>query len=147
MKKLTTVLTAIVLFVSASFASPTIDVSAKIKAEFEKDFSSVTNLIWQTKDNYSIASFKMNDQEYSAAYDDDGNLLVVSRYVSKSQLPLAVTHALNKRYAGYTFSNTVIEVSAEETLYVLTGENEKYSVRIKVEASGFITIMDKLRKP
>jgi hypothetical protein len=104
MKKLKTMFAAIaVLLATSAFASPGPEkISERVKAEFEKNFTGALNVNWEKKDDFYFASFKLNEKEISAAYNESGELLGVSRVIETSQLPLNVTLAIASRYKDYT---------------------------------------------
>jgi len=148
MKKLMTMITAAVLLLSTSaFATESNEVNAKVKNAFQKDFSKATAVNWQTKENFYFAEFTVNDNKLSAAYNEDGQLVATSRTIKLDQLPLAVTLALNEKYAGYSFSGNVTEVSYEkQTSYYLVVANEKQRLQIKANANGDISVESKTKR-
>ena len=87
MKKIKTVLTAIVMLLSiSSFAtdagksSPDPDkVTAVVKAAFLNDFSKATLVKWDKTDEFYFASFLLNNVKVDAAYTESGELLGTSR--------------------------------------------------------------------
>jgi hypothetical protein len=89
----------------------------------------------------------VNDNKLSAAYNEDGQLVATSRTIKLDQLPLAVTLALNEKYAGYSFSGNVTEVSYEkQTSYYLVVANEKQRLQIKANANGDISVESKTKR-
>ncbi len=148
MKKLTVILTALVIFISASsFAPNEVIVSTKIQTAFEKAFTSASEVKWKKSDEFYFADFKINDQALSAAFDEEGKFLGASRNITLSQLPLNVSLALKNDYADFTISKSVIEMATEgQTSYYILAENSKRIVNIKASASGVLTIEKKTRK-
>ncbi|MEO5782750.1 MAG: hypothetical protein ABIQ07_05735 [Ginsengibacter sp.] len=136
MKKLTTITVALLLLFSASAFSMDSGVSAKIQTVFEKDFASASDVTWTQREDVYVASFTINNNQLAAAYNADGELLVMSRYINTAQLPLKVTSALREKYAGYTIGESVIELAKEQTSYLINLENAKYKINAEVDASG-----------
>ena len=146
MKKLTTIFTALLLFLlSSSFAYDT-SVSAKIQSVFEKDFTACSDVKWTQYEDVYIATFKSHELYLTAAYNDAGELLAVTRYITISQLPLKVYRALQEKYSTYTIDPNVIELTGEQTSYFINVENEKFIFQIKVDASGYPTIAKRTKK-
>ncbi|MGI8583534.1 MAG: hypothetical protein ACR2KX_15150 [Chitinophagaceae bacterium] len=147
MKKLTAIFAGLFLLFSASaFTTNALNVSAKIKSEFEKKFSSVSDVTWKQVEDIYVASFKVKGKEFSVAYNEEGELLVMGRYISLSQVPLNVSLSLDEKYGKYTIDESVIELSVDQTLYYITAENEKFKLQIKSDASGNLSVMKKTKK-
>jgi|SRR6478672_4247438 hypothetical protein len=148
MKKIATIVTALLLLISVgSFAGSIDEVTAKIKTEFEKNFSTATSVQWKKTQGIYVATFKDNGQDLSAAFSDEGELLGASRYVTLDQLPLNVSLALRNMPGGYHVSNTVLELTADcQTIYCVTAENAKFRSEMKVNSFGDITVSNKTRK-
>jgi hypothetical protein len=142
MKKLTAFLAVTFLLFSASaFTYADVNVSKKIKSSFEKDFTSYSDVTWIKNEDLYVASFKAKEQNFAAAYNEEGDLLSVSRKITLAQLPLSVSLALQKKYPGYTFSDSVIELFADGTTYFVNAENEKFKVNIQSDPTGNFTVI------
>jgi len=147
MKKLTTVFAGLILlFLTSSFAFTDTSINARIKSVFEKDFAAYTNLKWTIYEDVYVASFKLKDVQLTAAYNENAELLAVTRYITFSQLPLKVSKAIEEKYGTYAIDQSAIELSADQTSYYVNVENEKFALRIKSDASGYLTIENKIKK-
>jgi len=147
MKKLTGILTALVLFVSASSFAPNEEiVSAKIKSAFEKTFTSASEVKWNKSDGFYFANFKINQQVLTAAFNDEGELVGASRNISLSQLPMNVSLALQNHYADYTIASVTEMTTEGQTNYYIAAENSKRIVTIKADAFGDLSIHKKTKK-
>ena len=147
MKKLTGILTALILFVSASSFAPNEEiVSAKIKSAFEKTFTSASDVKWNKSDGFYFANFKINQQVLSAAFDEEGEFLGASRNITLSQLPLSISLALQNDYADYTIGSVTEMTTERQTNYYITAENSKRIVTIKADAFGDLSIEKKIKK-
>lgn len=148
MKKLATVLTAIVmLFASAAFAMGDENVSPTVKAAFQNDFATAQKVSWEKASDFYFASFTLNNSSIDAAYNESGELVGTSRKLNVSEVPLAVSINLTKNYAGYTIANSAIELSYEgQTSYYITAENDKQVVKLKCFSNGEITVENKIKK-
>lgn len=147
MKTLTTIITGLfLLIVSTAFTVPVPDVTARIKSVFEKEFITATEVKWEKLEDVYVASFKENDIHLTAAYNDDGELLSIARYVTLSQLPLNVIRALESKYAEHTINPNVVELSTGVTAYYIYAENEKFKLKIKSDASGNLIVENKTKK-
>ena len=133
MKKLKTMFAAVaVLLATSAFASPGPEkVSEKVKAEFEKNFTDALNVNWEKKNDFYFATFRLNAKEVSAAYNESGELIGVSRIIETSQLPLNVSLAIANKYNGYTVAKNVTEIVFDgQTNYYVNVENSQNSIKI-----------------
>lgn len=146
MKKLTTIFTALLLFLlSSSFAYDT-SVSAKIQSVFEKDFTACSDIKWTKYEDVYVASFKSHELYLTAVYNEEAELLGVTRYITFSQLPLKVSRALEEKYGTCAIDPTVIELTGDQTSYFINVENEKFIFQIKADASGYLTVEKRTKK-
>ena len=148
MKKLTAIFAAFSLLVLASaFTLPPDSVSVKITSAFEKIFPSASDVTWKKVNNYYLATFKINDQEATAAYNEEGQQMSASRSLSLSQLPLSINLALQKQFPEYTFDKSVSEITMDgQSNYYIKGENEKKIIIIKANGSGYLNVENKTKK-
>jgi len=147
MKKLTTVFAGfLLLLLTSSFAFTDSTVNARIKSVFEKDFAAGSDVKWTKAENVYVATFTVNGNYQTAAYDEEGKLICIGRYIGQSQLPLKVSRAMEEKYGSYTIDPSIIEVSADQTSYFFNVENEKFIMKIKSDASGFLSVESKTKK-
>ncbi len=149
MKKMMTLVTAAaLLFTTTAFASGgEEEVAVKVRQAFRKDFAGALKVNWETKENYYFAEFMLNNTRFSAAYDEEGQLIAASRVIKTDQLPLALTQALGDRYPGYEQAKTVTEVTHEgQTNYYLSVANEKQVLYLKASPNGEISVEKKMRR-
>jgi hypothetical protein len=148
MKRVTTILTAIVLLFSATaFAAKGDTVTELVKHAFDKDFVKAKNVSWQKTEDFYFASFIMNDLAVNAAYNADGQLVGTLRKVATTTLPLTVAMALSQNYAQYAIPAEVTELSYEgETKYMVYVSNEKKILQLKIKSDGEISVERKIKK-
>jgi hypothetical protein len=148
MKKLTTLLTAMILLFSATaFASGGEEVTAKVKQAFEKDFVDAKNVNWDKKGKYYFANFMMKDKELDVAYNEDGEIVGTSRKVSMTQLPLILSLTLSHQYGKYTIPAEATELNYHgETHYYVTVDNDKQILRLSCKPNGEVSIDKKIKK-
>ena len=148
MKKIKTVLTAIVMLLSiSSFATEPENVSPVVKAAFESDFTQASVVNWQKTDEFYFASFLLNNVNVEAAYTETGELLGTSRRITADQMPLSISLGLAQKYKGYQVDNEVTELTfASVTRYYVTVSTEKQAIRLKCLADGDIQVENKVKK-
>jgi hypothetical protein len=114
---------------------------------FSKNFTSVSNVSWQKADAFYFANFKMGSEEMEAAYDERGELVGFARKIDVSQLPLGISISLKNKFEDYSFTTPVREVNFEgQTMYFLSGENDKKVVDLKCTSDGQISVQRKIKK-
>ena len=148
MKKLVTMLTAaVMLFAASAFATDSDNVNAKVKAAFLNDFAKASGVTWDKTSDFYFATFKMNNIEVNAAYNEDGLLVGTSRSLESNLLPLSISLALSKKYEGYSISKRALELTFEgETRYYVTIQNATHALKLKCSASGSIEVEKKIKK-
>jgi hypothetical protein len=166
MKKLTAAIAALALFFTATASDPTpesefnslfntsnskivsIDnVNKSITSAFSQKFGKATAVNWKENQGLYFAYFKQFDKDFAAAYNDQGELIAISRTVALDALPLAVSDALYTQFVDHNIPNTVTEIVMEgETSYYLTVENKTAHKQLKCTPSGEITVVKKLKK-
>lgn len=155
MKKIKTVLTAIVmLFSISSFATETNPLSPDpekvtpvVKAAFESDFSKATVVKWEKTDEFYFASFLLNNVKTDAAYTENGELIGTSRKISADQMPLSISVALADSYNGYEVDKTAVELTfAGVTRYYITVSNKSQTVKLKCYSNGDLEVESKIKK-
>ena len=148
MKKIKTVLTAIVMLLSiSSFATDPENVNPVVKAAFQNDFAKASVVKWDKTDDFYFASFLLNGVNVDAAYTEAGELIGTSRVILATQMPLTISVALADKYGGYQVSDAVTELTfASVTRYYVTVSNDKQSVRLKCLTNGDIEVESKTKK-
>jgi hypothetical protein len=148
MKNFKTILAAAALLIAtSSFASGGDNVSTKVKAAFLNNFGKAEQVSWTEKSDFYFAHFNLNGIASEAAYTADGELLGTSRKIDASQLPLALTLELSKRYLGYAVSAEVTELNFEgSTRYYITVQNNTQVVDLKGNGNGELDVVKKSKK-
>ena len=152
MKMFKTFLVAGMVIISASSfragdpVPPTV-ISPIVSVAFEKNFTSASGVRWEKVSNNYIASFKIHDDNLLASYSEDGELLVTSRIIKLSQIPLIVNLALQQNYPKFTFGVVVTEViKGSESFYVIKGSDNKKIITLHASPSGNLSVEDISKK-
>ena len=153
MKKIKTLLTAIVLLLAVtSFANPGKNrdgdnVTAKVKAAFQQDFSYASSVSWKENSDFYFVSFQLKGVAIDAAYNADGELVGTSRKLDIDQVPLAVSMELAKKYSGYSVSAKVMELNFEgQTSYYIDVQDNTQVLSLKCSSNGDISVDHKTKK-
>jgi hypothetical protein len=136
----------LVSFTAFSFAAETPAVSKNIVSSFNKQFSNAQDIQWDTHENYVKAQFTMNDMVLFAFFNNNGDLLAITRFISPNQLPLSLISNLKKDFTNYWVSD-LFEIQTEAgTSYYATLENADQTIVLKSEGTIGWMMFQKERK-
>ncbi len=146
MKKTFSALLAFLIIGStAVLASERADVDPKILSAFQKEFSFAKNAKWEVKGNLTQVNFLLNDQGVFAWYNSNAELVTTARNILYNQLPISVTRALEKEYAGADFFGITEVNRNNETYYQIRADEKDKKFLLKASPSGNITVMKKIK--
>jgi len=124
---------AILVSTMSAFAG-NVNVSEKVLNAFKTDFITAQEVVWSAGSNYYKATFNYNGKYVFAFYNENGELLGITRYISPVDLPLLLQNYLKKNYTGYWVSD-LFEVSKNGGInYYITLENA--DAKIILNSSG-----------
>jgi hypothetical protein len=155
MKKLTTIAALMLLLSVSAFATDGKKLNATndtkvtkiVSTAFAQDFKQAENVNWDKTQGFYLANFKIKNENMSAAYDEDGAMLGMSRELVFSQLPLATQRVLQQSYSDYNIGNHVTEIFYDGfTNYYLIAENNSKILKLKCSPEGVITVVKSTKK-
>jgi hypothetical protein len=83
------------------------DLPAPVKTAFNNKFPGATDIKWEKENKKELeANFKMNNANVSANFGVDGTWVETETTIPSSELPAAVTNAVNKKYPGAVYGIT-----------------------------------------
>ena len=135
------------VMVTTTFANNIEDnVNAKALSAFSRKFSDAKQVTWSKAENYYKATFKMNEQVYTAFITEAGQWMGVSRNLISYQLPINLQSELKKEYGQYWISD-LFEYSTEDvTTYYITVENADQKVILKTSGGSGWSVFKKTKK-
>jgi hypothetical protein len=147
MKKLFVTAVLAVAMGVTSFAAD-IKVNQRVLAAFEKEFTTATNVSWEELNDSEIfhASFVYANEIMEAYYSAEGDLLAAARYISQERMPLLVAKTVRTSFKDYQFKQATEYMSAESTSYIVTLENAKHSLVVRIYNNGNAEVMKKTKK-
>ena len=122
---------AVILSVGLTSAFATADggIDKGTIASFKKEFTTASNVSWNTESVYAKATFTINDQVMFAYYSRENNeLIALARNLSSRQLPLHLLTSLKKECDGYWISNIFEVAKPDHTSYFATLENSDETI-------------------
>ena len=136
MKKLfISALLAITVAVS-SFAAEGNNVSYTVRNNFSYQFKKVSDVQWTSGENYTKATFVLNNVRTEALYSAEGEFIGTNQAITLEELPVNAKRAFAQKYEGYTVKEAIRFEGSQESAYYISAENEKGSVILKVEDGG-----------
>lgn len=121
-------------------------VSEEVKTAFKKEFPGAELLSWATVGEYVKATFIFSGYRSEAYFSEEGELFGSARNIFYSQLPLAVTQSVEKRYG----TADVIEVSeitnGNGTRYLLRLDTQRRTYKVQYDAGGNLLNVEKQKK-
>jgi hypothetical protein len=135
-KKILFLSIALTSLTAFSFAADAPAISKNVISSFNQQFASAKDVKWNYQVKYVKAEFTMNDMVLFAYFNDNGDLLAVTRFISPNQLPLSLLSNLKKNYDTYWISD-LFEIQTESgTSYYATLENADQVVVLKSDGTN-----------
>lgn len=137
----TTVLAAFMLgaFAMTAAAKP-VDVSKFLIKQFQKQFSSASDVTWKTTNEFTSASFVAKGEKTSVFYNNDGNLIGVSKEITVEDLPKAAQKKVDENYSKFSVKSVIEFTDASGTLnYYIQLQNERKQFILRSDELGDIS--------
>jgi hypothetical protein len=127
----------------SSFAAEENNVSFAVKNNFHSQFRKASDVQWSSSENYSKATFVLNNVRTEALYSAEGEFIGTNQAVTLEDLPVTAKREFAKKYDGYTVKEAIRFDGSQDSAYYISAENEKGSVILKVEDTGFMSTVKK----
>jgi hypothetical protein len=123
----------------SSFAAGENTVNLATLKNFKAEFKKASDVQWSTAENYTMATFTLNNVRTQALYTPEGEFIGTNQAINLEELPVRAKRAFAKKYEGYTVKEAIRFEGSQESAYYISAENEKGSVILKVEDNGDIS--------
>jgi len=143
MKKM--ILTLAIAVTTLSAFAKDENVNQKVLDAFKTEFSTAKEVEWSVGADFYKATFNYNGKYVFAFYNEEGELLGLTRYLSPSDLPLALQNNLKKNYEGYWVSDLFEASKDDATNYYITLENADTKIVLKSAENSWNTF-SKIKK-
>jgi len=154
MKKMIVTL-AITISSLATFAGPIGHPSLKAEGEenvnqvvlsaFKEEFTTASEVTWTVGSNYYKAAFVYNEKHVFAFYNEEGELLAISRYVSPAEMPARLQSNLKKNYSDYWISDLFEVAGNDGSSYFVTIENADTKIILRSTGLNW-SVYQKIKK-
>ena len=126
-------------FTISAFAKPT-EVSKFIVKQFQKQFNQINDVTWKTTNEFISASFHTDGKKTSVFYNNDGNLIGVSKEVTLTDLPKAAQKTIDEHYSKFNVASVIEFTEANGTFnYYIQLQNERKQIILKADELGYIS--------
>ena len=122
-----------------------VNVSKKALDAFKSEFTTAKEVEWTVNSDHYKATFIYNQRYVFAYYNENGELLGLTRYLSPLDLPLALQNNLKKNYENYWVSDLFEAVKSDETHYYLTVENADTKIVLRSLGNSW-SVYSKIKK-
>ena len=151
MKKMIVTLAIAVTSLGAFAGSPLInsnedDVNSRVLNAFKTEFNTAKEVEWTVTSDYYRATFVYNDKHVFAYYNESGELLGLTRYLSSTDLPISLQTKLKKNYDGYWISDLFEVAKNDSTAYYITLENADTKLVLRSTDSSNWSAYTKVKK-
>lgn len=143
MKKIIT--TLVIAFSSLFALASDGNVNQKVLNAFKTEFATATEVEWSVGTDYFKATFNYNGKYVFAYYDEEGEMLGMTRYLSPLDLPLTLQTNLKKNYEGFWVSDLFEAAKNENTNYYITLESADSKIVLKSSGNSW-NVYSKTRK-
>lgn len=134
----------LLLSTSSFAASPPVD--EKISSRFKESFPNAANEKWYEYDGFYEVLFQNNDVSCRMKYDMQGHVISVRRDYSEKDLSLYILAKLKSKYSGKKIFGVTEITNDYGTIYSIVLEDEKHWITVKSDATGNMSIAQKLKK-
>jgi hypothetical protein len=138
MKKLSSLLAALVVFVASSFANTDPEpANQKLSAALTKHFSTAQSITWNQAAMITTASFILDGQYLAAHFSPEAKMLGISKNVAANDLPLNMRLELTSYFDKYWVSDIFEYATPGSDAFYVTLENSDSKLVLKSEGGAF----------
>lgn len=127
-----------------SFDTP--PVTEKVLKQFSASFPTVTDAKWFEGDNYFDVYFEKEEIKYNIRYDRNGKILSTRNYYTASKLSPFLKAKVAEKFPGKSIYGVTEITNSEEMYFVLVLEDKTSWTNLKADATGTLTVLEKLKK-
>lgn len=137
-KRITTLLTALMLISIVTFASDGIKPSEQLQKEFNHEFAQATDVKWEIVADYYKASFIEDGQSFVVYFDAFNQVESISRSIGTHTLPLILQKDLKNKMAESSWVVDCFELFGKNgTEYYVVLENADQQTVYQADGFGW----------
>ncbi|MGQ0738947.1 MAG: hypothetical protein ACT4OJ_07815 [Bacteroidota bacterium] len=131
---------------TTAFAGKSYPVNDEVKETFKKEFPGAEVISWDDAGDFVKAIFLLNGYRSEAYFDSEGQLHATARNLFFTQLPLAVTKTVSKRYLNADILEATEISTTDGTSYLIRLETSAKKYKVRLDAAGNISSSEKTKK-
>lgn len=119
-----------------------------VEDAFKRQFPSAKFAVWTNLEEHNLylVRFLYNNEGFIAYVDFEGTILATARNIMVTQLPITVEKVLTEAYGNYNVHSITELVLQDELNYLISLENNKHTLELKVNARGMVNEGKKVKK-
>ena len=145
-KQILTLVMLLGLGLSSVFANDAEGVSDKVIKSFKKEFASAQEVQWEKSKDFVKVTFKLNDQIMFGYYNEEGEMIALTRNITSVQLPINLLADIKKNYSQFWITDLFEIAMNNATDYYITVENSDFSIVLKSSGAQAWEVFKKERK-
>jgi len=115
------------------------DLPIAVNEAFARKFSNADNLKWEKEnDDEWEAEFKLDGEEYSANFTNDGQWLETEHEVEQGKVPQNIKAVLTDKYPDFKLKETEISETAEGKFYEFELKTNGTLLEVAIDETGKI---------
>ena len=143
MKKLFISALLAITVAASSFAAGENTVNFAALKNFKGEFKKASDVQWSSAENYTMATFTLNNVRTQALYTPEGEFIGTNQAINLEELPVNAKRKFAKKYEGYTVKEAIRFEGSKEKAYYISAKDGKGSVILKVEDDGSMSKVGK----
>lgn len=121
-------------------------VNEKVLKAFKENFNGAEDVTWhEYKDMYQ-ATFRQDDVQMRAQYDEQGTLLKTIRYYDGTRLIPAIKTKLGKKYPGREIHSVTETTEDNDINFVINLKDDKKWYVVKADIYGKLELLNKFNR-
>ncbi|MCL2027943.1 MAG: PepSY-like domain-containing protein [Bacteroidales bacterium] len=116
-------------------------VDGVLSQNFRQHFPNARDVEWETNDEIFEVEFEIQNRDFQAYYDKDGNLLLFIQDIGTRELPSNVRNVASERYPRYRIDDVDRIVKGTQTFFKIEMELRDHDVTIYIANDG--TVLDR----
>ena len=146
-KKILTLITALTLIISASYAGNTDrHIPASVASTFHSDFTYASNVNWELFNGYYKASFNEHGITLYAFYTSEGDFMGLATYMLSDRLPVSLQSEIKEKYTGYWITDLFHFNINNVPGFFITLENADHKIMLKAEQNKGWSFYSEVKK-
>ncbi len=133
--------------ITSSFAAPAS--GSRAMDHFTSSFANAKGVSWKITDRFEKVSFTLNNEKVDAFYDNNGEMIGISKTMAFDKLPKSALETLTTKYTfpEYQLKDCIEFTNADnEKNFYVSFDTKNESIVLEITKAGGVSVMSKTRK-